>query len=241
MASAFISTKETTNYARLCRLLVAVGKQVLRATFDKIHLPGTLHTVLTTAPMNPTLTFMNRIRVINSTQWGTLMSPTVSSEDFDTTLLVALLRHICGLSAPTAAVWNSPPSPTDTTKEADIVRIRIHRNEVFAHANSASVDDATFNTHWVSIIEPLVRPGGPSYQAIIDNLQTVCMDPEIEKYYQEQLKQWKENEESVMEKLGEVEEKLLDSTKNILQKIDEKLEISMQPVGHSVEDANVEG
>ena len=241
MASGFTSTKETTNYARLCRLLVGVGTQVLRETFDKIHSPGRLHTVLTTAPVNATLTSMGRMRVINPTQWGTLMSPTVSSKDFDITLLVALLRNICGLAAPTAAIWNIPPSPSDTTKEADIVRIRIHRNEVFAHVNSASVDDATFNTHWVSIMAPLVRLGGPSYQAIIDNLKTECMDPEREQYYQEQLKQWKEHDENVIEKLGEIKEKLDFSTKSILQKMDEKLDISKQPVAHSVEDANVEG
>ena len=229
MASAFTSTKEKTNYARLCRLLVDVGTQVLRETFDKINLPGNLHTVLTTAPVSATLASMKKMKVINPTQWGTLMSPTVASKDFDITLLVALLRNICGLSAPTAAVWNSPPSPTDTTKEADIVRIRIHRNEVFAHANSASVDGATFNTHWVSIMEPLVRLGGPSYQAVMDNLKTECMDPEREQYYQEQLKQWKENDESVMEKLGEI--------KSIVQKMDEKLDISMQPVALPVEDA----
>jgi len=220
---------------------VDVGTQALRETFDKIHPPGSLHTVLATAPLNATLTSMKKTKVINPTQWGTLMSPTVSSKDFDITLLVALLRNICGLSAPTAAVWKSPPSPTETRKEADIVRIRIHRNEVFAHAISASVDDATFNTHWVSITAPLVRLGGPSYQAIIDNLKTECMDPEREQYYQEQLKQWKENDENVIEKLGEIEEKLDFSTKSILQKMDEKLDISNQPVAQSVEYANVEG
>ena len=237
MATAFTSTKETTNYARLCRLLVDVGTQVLRDTFDKINPPGSLHAVLTTAPVNATLTSMKTKKIINPTQWGTLMSPTVSSKDFDITLLVSLLRNICGLSAP-AAVWNSPPSSTDTTKVADIVRIRIHRNEVFAHANRASVDDATFNSYWVSIKEPLVRLGGPSYQTIIDNLKTDFIDPEREQHYQELLKQWKENEESVMERLGEIEEKLEVSTKSILQKISET---SMKPVAHSVEDATVEG
>ena len=43
--SPFASTKETTNYARLCRLLVDVGSQVLRSSFDKIHPPATLYTV----------------------------------------------------------------------------------------------------------------------------------------------------------------------------------------------------
>ena len=239
MASAFASSKETTNYARLCRLLVDVGTQVLRETFDKIYPPGSLHTVLTTAPVNATLTSMKKMKAINPTQWRTLISPTVSSKDFDISLLVTLLRNICGLSAPLTG-WNSPPSSTDTTKVADIVRVRIHRNEVFAHANRASVDDATFNTYWVDIEKPLVRLGGPSYQAIIDNLRTECMDPEREQHYQEELKQWKENEESAMEKLGEIDEKL-DSNKKILQNLEEKLDILMQPETRSVEDANVEG
>ena len=239
MASSFTSNKERTNYARLCRLLVDVGTQVLRETFDKIHPPGSLHTVLTTAPVNAKLTSMKKMKAINPTQWAALTSPTVSSEDFDITLLVALLRNICGLAAPLTG-WNSPPSSTDTTKVADIARIRIHRNEVFAHANRASVDVARFNTYWVDIEKPLMRLGGPSYQAIIYNLKTECMDPEREQHYQEELKKWKENEESVMEKLGEIEEKL-DSNKKILQNLEEKLDIPMQPVAHSVEDTNVEG
>ena len=40
------STKQTTNYARLCRLLVDVGTQALRDTFNAIHAPPTLQTVL---------------------------------------------------------------------------------------------------------------------------------------------------------------------------------------------------
>ena len=39
-APMFPSSKETTNYARLCRLLVGAGSQVLRETFDKIHPSG---------------------------------------------------------------------------------------------------------------------------------------------------------------------------------------------------------
>ena len=39
-----LSTKETTNYARLCRLLVDIGAQALRDAFDAIHNPANLHT-----------------------------------------------------------------------------------------------------------------------------------------------------------------------------------------------------
>ena len=47
---AFPSTKETTNYARLCRLLVDVGSQALRDTFDAIHPAGGLHIVFGASP-----------------------------------------------------------------------------------------------------------------------------------------------------------------------------------------------
>ena len=40
------STKENTNYARVCRLLVDVGSHVLRVTFDKIRPPGEIYTTV---------------------------------------------------------------------------------------------------------------------------------------------------------------------------------------------------
>lgn len=239
MATSFTSSKETTNYARLCRLLVDVGTQVLRETFERKRPPGDLHTVLTTSPVKDTLTSLQKKRVLYPAQWGKLVSPTVSSRDFDITLLVVLLRNVCGLSPP-ATSWTSPPTTTDVSETADVVRIRIQRNEVYAHTNGASVDDATFNNHWVNIKDPLLRLGGPSFQTVIDNLKTECMDPEKEQHYQELIKQWKDHEENVMEKLTAIEEKL-DATQNKLQKVDESLTYLMEPVTHSVEDIAVTG
>ena len=66
------------------------------------------------------------------------------------------------------------------------------------------------------------------------------MDPEKEQQYQELLKEWKENEESVMETLGEIKG-TLDATESKLQQMHEKLDILIQPVVHSAEDVNVEG
>ena len=45
-APSFPSTKQANNYERLCRLLVDVGWQVLRETFDRVRPPGSLHSVL---------------------------------------------------------------------------------------------------------------------------------------------------------------------------------------------------
>ncbi len=220
MASAaptFHSTKETTNYARLCRLLVDVGASVLRETFDKKRPPGSLDAVLSTHPVHATLQSLRKKRVLNPLQWGKLypaVKSSVSSKNFDITLLMVLLRNICGL-VPPATGWDSLPSVTDTALEADIVRIKFYRNTVYGHASEASVDDATFSQCWKDIQDALVRLGGACYQDAIDDLKNECMDPDFEEHYQELLKQWVKDEISVKERLHEIEEKL-DNLKELI-------------------------
>ncbi|XP_022790896.1 NLR family CARD domain-containing protein 4-like [Stylophora pistillata] len=219
-------SKETTNYARLCRLLVDVGSQVLRDVFEKLRPPGNLNTVLNTPSVLSTLTSLKKRRVLYPAQWTKLTSSSVSSLDFDITLIAVLLRNICGLSPP-ATGWNTPPPASDTTEAADITRIKIYRNEVFAHAERASVDEVQFNTHWKNIKDPLVRLGGIKYDAIIDNLKTEGVDPEKEEGYQQLLKEWKEYEESVIsEGIGEIKEQLGTFSCKI-QKLEEKVDMML--------------
>lgn len=211
-APAFPSTKETTNYARLCRLLVDVGSQVLRDIFDRIHPPANLYAVLARPAEHATLQSLQRKKVLNPTQWGKLypaIASSVSSRDFDVTLLMVLLRNICGMTPPTTG-WDNLPAATDISPEADIARVKFYRNTIYGHASQASVDDATFNKYWTDIQHALVRLGGASYGAAIDSLKDDCMDPVIEEHYQELLKQWKKDEENIKDKLDEMDKKLDD-------------------------------
>ena len=108
---SFHPTKETTNYARLCRLLVDVGAHVLRETFDKKRPTGSLDTVLSTPPTHAILQSLRKKRVLNPTQWGKLypaIKSSVSSANFDITLLMVLLRNICCLIPPPTG-WESLP------------------------------------------------------------------------------------------------------------------------------------
>ena len=110
---SFSSTKETTNYARLCRLLVDVGSCVLRDTFDKINPPSDLHKHLKTH--RATLQLLQKKKVLNPTQWGKLypaIPTSVSSKNFDITLLTVLLRNICSLIPP-AKGWDELPFAAD--------------------------------------------------------------------------------------------------------------------------------
>lgn len=214
MASVpFSSTNETTNYARLCRLLVDVGSQVLREKFDKIHSPSRLHRVLADPSVHKILQSLSKKRIINPTQWSTLYpadKTSVTSKHFDITLLIVLLRNICNLSTP-AFGWDDPPSEKDMSLEADIARIKCYRNTVYAHPNKASVDDATFSRYWQDIRDILVRLGGADvYEEAIDSLANDSMDPEIEQHYQELLRDWKKDEDSLKDRLDEIDKKLND-------------------------------
>ena len=179
------STKETTNYARLCRVLVDVGTCALRDCFDASCPPGILHTVL--AASRSALQSLRSRRIINAAQWGKLfpaIPALLSSRDFDITLLMTLLRNICGLSPP-ATGWDMVPAVIDLSREADIARVKYLRNTVYAHAENASVDDATFNTYWKEIRDTLVRLGGARYKVkCIQNVNTVVYVIRLcQKYY----------------------------------------------------------
>ena len=209
MASApppVASTKETTNYARLCRLLVDVGSQALRETFDSIHPPVRLHAVLAGSLVHATVQSLRKKKILNPTQLGKLyptIPSSVSSASFDITLLIVLLRNICGLIPPPTG-WDSLPHATDGSKEANIARVKYYRNDVYGHASQASVDDATFNTYWQDIGNALVALGGASYGAAINKLKNECMDPDTEEHYRELLKQWKGDEDSIKDELVEI-------------------------------------
>ena len=157
-----------------------------------------------------TLHLLQRRRVINPTQWGNLYPPirtSVSSKNFDITLLTVLLRNICSLSPP-ATGWDALPPATDMSSEADIARVKYFRNTVYGHAEKASVDDATFNVYWQDIKDALVRLGGPLYEKAVNKLKNECMDPVFEEHYRELLKEWKRDDDNTKDKLDEIDRKL---------------------------------
>ena len=205
MASAFIntlaSTKETTNYARLCRLLVDVGSQALRDTFDKIHPPASLQYMLSSHPVRASLErlYKGKYKILTPIQWGKLYpsNPShVSSRNFDITLLTVLLRNFSDLNPPTTG-WDKPPPATDTSTEADIIRVRVFRNEIYAHASKAYIGNHAFYEYWQDIRQTLIRLGGDRYGPFIDKLKVDCVDPDIGLHYQELLKKWIEDESKI--------------------------------------------
>ena len=194
--------QEKANYSRICQLLVDKGGDALRSAFHVMHPPSTLAAVLN---VNKSVLKTIRYRVISPSQWGLLFpaSGAPDSKNFDITLLTILLRNICGLSSPTTG-WNVMPPAGDTSISADILRIKIFRNQVY-HIASPQLDDTTFETLWQEISKPLVKLGIP--QEDIDEAKVAPLSPEEESYI-EKLKQWKELEDNILSKLNDVERKV---------------------------------
>ncbi|XP_046858626.1 E3 ubiquitin-protein ligase DZIP3-like [Xenia sp. Carnegie-2017] len=155
------SSDMKTNGFKLMRLIVDVGGEALRITLRK-QLSGTdLFNVLND-PENTQLLSSLKNRQIQQHQWDLLYPdlPILPNEnDFDITLLCILLRNTCDLKPPRDPIWTSVNNPNDHSTEADITRIRLFRNERFAHLTSTSVSFDEFENHWLEISEPLVRLG----------------------------------------------------------------------------------
>jgi hypothetical protein len=184
--------KAKANYFRVCALLVNLGGVALRSALHTVYPPSTLAAVL-----NANKSALKKIRysIINASQWNLFfpVSGTPDSKHFDITLLTILLRNICGLASPPAG-WKIMPPASDTSISANIMRIKIFRNEVYGHIANAQFDDNTFETLWQEITKPLLKLGIP--QQYIDELKTVRVSFE-EECYIETIKEWTELEDKL--------------------------------------------
>lgn len=222
MASASkpnVTTRENTNYARLCRLLIDVGSEVLRDTFNRIHSPAKLSVVLSRPSVKSTLLGKKgkkgekgKQKLLNETQKEELYptsSSNVSLRDLDITLLMILLRNICNLSPPiSTGSWDKLPPTSDNSCEANLARIKHYRDNIYAHAKKASVDDATFNNLWQEISNAILALG-KSKASVINDLKTESMDADVQERYQRSLEEWVKSDASIKEELRGVKGMLI--------------------------------
>ena len=157
------TTNEKANFQRLTRLLMCGGLALLREVFDAIHPPANLPAVLGNPAVKKQLQTLRRNRVLTYPEWECLYNPSSGaygmSTDFDISLLCKLLREICNLPSPITG-WDTLPSSINHSLEADLVRIRIYRNEIYGHNHSMEITDADFKKLWEKISEALLRIAG---------------------------------------------------------------------------------
>ena len=220
MASVYL--QEKANFTRLSKLLVDKGTEAFRNTLDAKYPPANLPAVLNANRIS-LLKLKLKPRVINNPHWDLLFPPSgdpPDSKTFDVTLLTVLLRNICGFRSP-ATGWNTMPPDADRSPQANIVRIKLFRNQVYAHVTSTQVDNAIFESLWQKITQALVELNIP--QNDVDDLKCCPLAPE-EEIYLEALRIWKSQEEECIAMLEILSNdvKSVESSINRLEQITEE-------------------
>ena len=166
--------EETEAFARLCKLLTVKGLVALKNAFDEIHPFPDLRAVLDANKKS--LLKLKRSKVINSSHWNLLFpAPGTwpNSKTFDITLITVLLRHVCGFPP---NEWNAMPSDKDNSLYANVRRIKLLGNQVYANATSNAIDSELFEDLWRKIAETLVSLKVPEVE--INNLKISPVEPE---------------------------------------------------------------
>ncbi|XP_069101817.1 uncharacterized protein [Argopecten irradians] len=206
MASRYPSQTETTNFARLSRLVLDVCSDILRDVLDThIPQPG-LHAILNSQKHNLRQKLVSRQLSILYPP-GNVFPGTL--EDLDFSLLYSLVRNIQGINiSPHIKGWGREPDAADRSLAANIDRLRVQRNEAHGHLKRASLSDTDFRRIWGIIRQCIseIEQGtltGHTYVREVDNLLNVTMDPDTEKELIQRLQEQQVEFETIVEGLKE--------------------------------------
>ena len=208
--SPLASSVEKTNGNKLSRLLIDGGTTVLRNIFDSHHPPANLAANLSSRHIHPILTRLRHRNILNGVQWDKLFPPPgggpPNSINFDITLLFLLLRNICGLSPPLSG-WDRMPPASDTSFEANLARMKYHRNVLYGHVTSTGIQTSVFGVKWQEVSSVLVSLG--LSQSEVDRLKR---EPCGEDYVSA-VTEWMKNDEEIQFQLKD----LLNKQQQVLQ------------------------
>lgn len=171
-------TRQTTNFARLARIILGPCAEVLRAVLRKEISPPDLKTKFIKRLASKKNKFSQvEINAINNENYS----------DFDISLLYKLLRLLSSLPPPKNG-WGNSPGQDDRSASANIERIREIKNRYYAHVLEPSLSSSKFGKiteNIVQILKELETYNGIStnIQDDVEKLRLCSMDPEIEQKY----------------------------------------------------------
>ena len=200
---------------RMCRAVVDLGGDILRdALYYHIKPAVVVSYVLASRYF--------RNQPLNVHQISVLQNTSVKGDysDCDITLIYSLLRNLPSTSAalrPTSGWGKLPVAAGDTTLGDDIERIRQIRNEVYGHVASTAISDALY-THYMAELQAIcVRmdttnigclmspaPRTQTYVQTLADIQVMCMDPDTEARYTDDIRRMREADIQSREMIDEV-------------------------------------
>nr|XP_034321965.1 uncharacterized protein LOC105336698 isoform X2 [Crassostrea gigas] len=180
--SKYDSTRETTNLARVARIILGPCTDALRAVLKKEMLPAAL-------PHNVKVFMANLPKYtkppISKTQLQQIKSGDYSN--FDIPLLYVLLRNICSIPEHRLK-WGNKPSRTDRSVSANIERIRLVRNEYYGHMTHFAIKDTEFINQWKELLLIVIEleayiGSSTDLQDAVKEIKSCPMDREVEQKF----------------------------------------------------------
>lgn len=144
--SKYESTRETTNFARVARIILGPCTSVLRDILKKEIPPFGFHHTVNTFFANSD---KHKKSTISVTQKQLVLKGKYS--EFDITLLYYLLRNVCSIPQH-INLWGNVPNQVDRSMPANIERMRILRNE-YGHTTDFFLSDSDFEQKWKDIFQ----------------------------------------------------------------------------------------
>ena len=199
---------------RMCRAVVDLGGDILRdALYYQIKPTVIMSHVLASRYF--------RNHPLNTHQTSVLANASTKGDysECDITLVYSLLRNLAtsgSVLRPTAG-WGILPVASNITLGDDIERIRDMRNKMYGHVATTALDDVTYN-HYMAHLQSIctrmdtIHSGSlmsPTHRLItysrtLSDIQIMCMDPDMEAKYTEELRRMKETDRETREQINEL-------------------------------------
>ncbi|VDI38486.1 Hypothetical predicted protein [Mytilus galloprovincialis] len=216
--------EEEENFLHIYKLVVGIGTEAVRDTFDRLFLPISLVATLKKEEMN--IRKLGKKKRLTAKQIDILFpsSGTTSSKLYDISMMVCLIRNLVPVSRPING-FDTLPLTTETSMEADLARIKYYRNEV-AHADSDKITTIDFQTKWQDLVGAIIRRGGTKYKNVCDEL--------------EQEKLSKNCITDLRQQIAKLQEETRDSIQQLRQDTDNKIETEAGKTDEMLQDTKTE-
>ncbi|KAL3887692.1 hypothetical protein ACJMK2_000086 [Sinanodonta woodiana] len=208
-------TQEHINHARLCNALTTVCSNALREILlTNVPQPHTdiYQTILANEAKLKKQLNKDQVKLVFPDPQGLT---TGKVEEFDTSLLYAIIRNVSSVPAPSNG-WGKLPNdnPRDTTLGASVERIRIYRNHISGHSVDGKISQQEFEDYWAKIDEVLheieIVIGNHGYLEDLEKRKNQAITPHEANEYRKQTEAVASDIESMVETLLSKVKKLRD-------------------------------
>ncbi|KAL3859351.1 hypothetical protein ACJMK2_009576 [Sinanodonta woodiana] len=217
--SCYASSEETTNYARISRIVVDVFRDILWQVLTYEIPPNDLPQKVQTDKKK-----LGKLDLkIKTWLCGISSSSTEipSAEKFDVSSLYTLIRNLCSQVPNPSTQWGQTPPTGGITLGDDIERVRQFRNTLYGHATQAKIEAVEYSKLCIEIRNAarrfdayfyyLSKAMKCNFQCEIDTILTCFMDKNLEDDYIEKMKEIA----ILSDDLGNVKQQVADMTKTL--------------------------